>query len=445
MQDKDRSLKDISLSSRLWLAFSFATFFPAAILIYHFFYLDKEISGAVIFVIFFVTGLGWWFIFDAFKRLTGIKARTLELMPKESPQVPAGARDEVAQLDSIFNAISSRMKDSVDELRAVSSRTQELHRQISRKVDVLSALLQVTALFSKGGQVKDAVTILLERFLVLLGFKSAAVFLRQGPKDDYMVFSAGMEETQAHIITGHRDFNRLAGIRDFWISRDNPGTELEFLKEIMSAVDVVIVPLYLREELIGHLTVFSDTEQLNLDQESLDTIKLFSHNLVIVWAYNRLSQKVEDLSMVDPLTGVYNERFFNLRLDEEIRRATAYQRPCGAIFLELANYTEYETRLSADEWPEAVKAMVKLLGESVRPIDILGRIRSSRLAVILIERNRRQSQYFALKLKEAMTIFLRDKVKKIEPRVITAVVESPIDGATAKELVAVSEKQFKGE
>jgi len=443
MQDKDRALKDISLRSRLWLAFSFASFFPAAILVYHFFYLDKEISAGVIFVIFFVTGLGWWFIFDAFRRLGGIKTRGLELMPKESPQVSAGGRDEVAQLDSIFNAISSRMKDSVEELRAVSSRTEELHRQISRKVDVLSSLLQVTALFSKGGQVKDAVTLLLERFLTLLGFKSAAVFLRQGPKGDYMVFSAGMEETQAHIITGHRDFNRLTGIRDFWISRAGSDVELEFLKEVMAAADVVIVPLYLREELIGHLTAFSDARELKLDQESLDTIKLFSHNLVIVWAYNRLSQKVEDLSMVDPLTGVYNERFFNLRLDEEIRRATAYQRPCGAIFLELANYAEYETRLNADEWDEMVKAMIKLLAESVRPIDILGRMRPSRVSVILIERNRRQSQYFALKLKEVISAFLRDKVKKIEPRVITAVVETPIDGATAKELMAVAETQFK--
>lgn len=161
----------------------------------------------------------------------------------------------------------------------------------------------------------------------------------------------------------------------------------------------------------------------------------------LVREHQRLAQKVEDLSMFEPITGLYNQKFFFTRLAEEIKRATAYQRPCGYIALELANIEDYIDTQGQDYAEKIIKKIVNLVKENVRPIDVLGMLASNRIGIIIVERNRRQSQYLGLKLMEAIGNALKLE-STLVPKMLLAVAESPIDGTDVKNLKESVENQL---
>lgn len=172
--------------------------------------------------------------------------------------------------------------------------------------------------------------------------------------------------------------------------------------------------------------------------------------------FNLLTKKVGDLEIIDPLTGLYNEKVFLAKLEEEIKRATVYQRPCGLLAAEINNYKAYEEGTEAQnskgtkvkrkieyvhEEDKAVaqgekflKKTIEVLKDNVRDIDILGRIQDNKIGIILIERNKRQCLETVRKLKEALSIGFKDS-GQLTLQISFAVAENPLDGKNAAQLL----------
>jgi diguanylate cyclase (GGDEF)-like protein len=434
-------LKRISLKRRLWLAFTFATFFPAAILLY---YLTNlyEVGGPVVFVIVFVIILGWWFIFEVFNKIIKLdsESRTVVKNIKPGGEI-LGQSNEIERLDAIFHTLSAKVRESVEELKVVSSKTEELNREISRKVDVFSCILQANILFSKGNSSGDVFHFLTERLRVILDVSCVVSFLKKEETGGYTFFNAGADSEQVVQMMRHKEFNFASLNSPKIIDKNNQLEDFSFIGGFIGSKTILINPLYLKEEIIGYVLVGSSSEDYVFTPEAKEIVELFSRNLSIVWEHERLSRKVEDLEMVDPLTGAYNSKFFITRMDEEIKRAMTYQRPCGLLIIELVNFEQYRVQLGEMEVEKMIKKLAGLLRSNVRPIDILGRVDDNRMGIILIERNRRQSHYFGIKLREAMANFLRENWEP-SPVLSLAVAETPLNGTSAAELFNAAGEQL---
>lgn len=435
-------LSKISLKRRLWLAFTFATFFPAAILLY---YLTNlyEVSASVIFIIVFVVVLGWWFIFEVFNKIIKLDSESRNTVKNIKPAggEMLGPSSEIERLDAIFHTLSAKVRESVEELKAVSSKTEELNREISQKVDVFSCILQANILFSKGNPSSDVFHFLTERLRVILNAQCVVSFLKKEETGGYTFFNAGADSESVVDLMSRKEFD-LSGLNSQKIiDKDNLTEDLSFIGQELSLKSILINPLVLKDEIIGYLLLGSSFEDYVFTSEAKEIVELFSRNLSIVWEHERLSRKVEDLEMIDPLTGAYNPKFFFTRLDEEIKRAMAYQRPCGLLVIELSNFEQYRTQLGELEVEKMIKKLTGLLRSNIRPIDILGRLDDNRIGVILIERNRRQSQYFGIKLRELMANFLHEHWNLL-PVFSLAVAETPLNGTSAAQLFSAASDQL---
>jgi len=92
----------------------------------------------------------------------------------------------------------------------------------------------------------------------------------------------------------------------------------------------------------------------------------------------------EDPSViVDPLTKLYNRRYFDMRLQEELNRARRINSEVAVILLRMEGleaFTRYHGTLWGDE---AVQLSAQLLRQTVRRADIVTRYASDTFAVIL--------------------------------------------------------------
>ncbi len=92
-----------------------------------------------------------------------------------------------------------------------------------------------------------------------------------------------------------------------------------------------------------------------------------------------------DNLMVDELTGVYNYRYFILRLKEEIKRFKRYSRPLVLAFIDCDNFKEYNDRYGHIEGNKALERIGHILMNNIRACDIVARFGGDEFAVILPE------------------------------------------------------------
>ncbi len=102
-----------------------------------------------------------------------------------------------------------------------------------------------------------------------------------------------------------------------------------------------------------------------------------------------LQQKVEEirtLSLVDPLTGIYNRRYMEERLPHELKRAFRYQRSMALILAGIDKFAEVTATSGYYAGDMVVKGFADSLAASVRKdIDWLARYGEAQFAVVLPE------------------------------------------------------------
>ncbi len=184
----------------------------------------------------------------------------------------------------------------------------------------------------------------------------------------------------------------------------------------LAAMGVVLIVLYF---LLRHLialpisnlaNVMRDlTQDMNFSHRvssptwSLELKQLtdyFNHLLATIQDY---SAKLEDLSVRDPLTGLYNRRKFHEFLHNEIIRASRHERGFSVIMVDLDDFKYINDTFGHPAGDMVLKSISVLLKAELRSVDVLARLGGDEFAIILPETEVGRGLQVANKLHQALT------------------------------------------
>ncbi|MHC1729474.1 MAG: GGDEF domain-containing protein [Syntrophobacteraceae bacterium] len=127
-------------------------------------------------------------------------------------------------------------------------------------------------------------------------------------------------------------------------------------------------------------------------------------------------RKLEELSYVDALTGLYNFRYLQKALEMEMERTRRTKLPTSLIMVDLDHFKNINTLYGHECGNTALASIGKILQESVRVIDIPCRYGGEEFALILPGAMLRQSVRIAERLLETIRttpLVLKDEVVTI--------------------------------
>jgi len=84
-------------------------------------------------------------------------------------------------------------------------------------------------------------------------------------------------------------------------------------------------------------------------------------------SFKTLSLKIADIVIKDPLTGLFNKKYFDVILEEY----NEFNKPLGIIFIELVNINILEGFYGPDKVNELIKKYAEVIKKSVRDIDFV--------------------------------------------------------------------------
>ena len=99
-------------------------------------------------------------------------------------------------------------------------------------------------------------------------------------------------------------------------------------------------------------------------------------------------QALKDLSIRDPLTNLYNRRYFNKRIEEEISRATRQESRFALLLCDLDNFKKVNDTRSHQVGDEILKAAGQAIQVATRDMDFVFRWGGDEFVVILLVDNR---------------------------------------------------------
>ena len=429
------NLSSLSIKRKIFIAVSLITLIP--VLVFLNLYLKNiYISPYINAVIFIIIILGWWIIFDivfSFINIHNKTKKTFEKIAEEKIEIP----NEIESLEKILNTLSLKVKTSYEELKNLSQKTEELNKDVSRKISTLSTILEANNLISKGMPAEDVIQFLINRLgeNLLFNFSSCIVKVNQEKLKPIACF--GIEVSLIEKIL-NEEKNFLLNLNEIKVLDKRTQSPIySNLKNKLILNSFIIYPFYYKNNYLGAIILGSTDDFIDLDENKRITLELFVQNISLAWQHKQLLLKTEELDIIDYLTDLYNERYIKIRLEEEISRSIEYQRPCGFILLEIKNYKEYEKEFGTLEAEKLLKKLAKNFKENLRPIDIVGRFEQNILSAIIIERNKRQLENLIIELKKKIEPAFEDKFI-----LNYSIAEIPIDGVSSQEIISSAKNRL---
>jgi len=123
--------------------------------------------------------------------------------------------------------------------------------------------------------------------------------------------------------------------------------------------------------------------------------------------------KLSELSVTDDLTGLYNRRHFDLRLNEEIGRSERYGHDLALIMIDVDELKPYNDILGHKAGDVLLTKISQLFRDNIRKTDIPFRYGGDEFAIILPECNIKGAEFTANKLSEVVSGYAFDGMEKL--------------------------------
>lgn len=115
----------------------------------------------------------------------------------------------------------------------------------------------------------------------------------------------------------------------------------------------------------------------------------------------RKNQELEFLCMVDHLTGVYNKRYFDVKIEEEILRARQLGYPLVLLFVDFDELKNINDKFGHQAGDVVLATIARTIRGSVKgATDIVARYGGDEFCVIVVGANKEKSSEIAERMKE---------------------------------------------
>jgi diguanylate cyclase (GGDEF)-like protein len=123
-------------------------------------------------------------------------------------------------------------------------------------------------------------------------------------------------------------------------------------------------------------------------------------------AYKELestSAQLKEFSFKDEVTGLYNRRFFSIRLEEEVSRYRRFNHPVSVVLLDLDGFKAVNDELGHAAGDETLRAMAEILLKQSRGINVICRYGGDEFAVLLVETSKSGARLYADRIRYVLS------------------------------------------
>ncbi len=162
--------------------------------------------------------------------------------------------------------------------------------------------------------------------------------------------------------------------------------------------DLLVEEVNIRGAFRG-LLLLQRYEKKKFSEEEKNTLKFFLKHASGLLDNAFLYHKTQQLAITDGLTKLYNHRYFQDALEDELNRSRRFRRPLSLIMIDIDHFKHFNDTYGHQQGDIILKELACLLRENVRKIEIVARYGGEEFAIILPETSDAEAAEIAERLR----------------------------------------------
>lgn len=350
-------------------------------------------------------------------------------------------------VESAINTLKAGASDYLmkplnpEELKIVVKRAIELrhlldeHQEMKTLLTLYESIQRVSSCLEKERLYRLGLDALLSAVNAGMGM---SIFFDQ---EDELKYFVGMEMEDALKIADIVKNQYLKPLPKKILTRPKPDSALDqALSEQMQIRSMFIFPFMILDRLEGAMILFRKKDIAN---------NSISENVKFLYEQIRRSfenaikyQDAQRLIFIDDLTGLFNTRYLDLTLQNELSRAKRFKKHLSLLFIDLDHF-----KLVNDNYGHLVGSWVlvetsRVLKLCVRDIDVMVRYGGDEFIVILAETDPQGAMVVAERIRQKISEHIFQPREKIELKLTCCVgiATFPEDATTKEQLIHLADK-----
>jgi diguanylate cyclase (GGDEF)-like protein len=272
-----------------------------------------------------------------------------------------------------------RQRRRGEEARRSATERDEMNARLQRRIAELRTLSQITEIMHASLELDDAATRVLDVISKAIGVESCCLYVVDRSKSE-TIFSAGVgpacEPQPAAPAVGA-----------FQGSGDEPWVCISVFEDSRDTV-LFCAPV---------------ADIATLGEEDRLVLGAVASELIVAVENSGLFKLAQRLAITDELTGLYNYRHLQTRLDLEVGRAVRYGHAVSLLMIDVDGFKSFNDSYGHRAGDVALAEVGEVLCRSVRDVDLVARYGGEEFAVVLPETDGPGALVVADKIREAVS------------------------------------------
>lgn len=219
----------------------------------------------------------------------------------------------------------------------------------------------------------------------------------------------------------------------------NPEIDGMVVKEPSS---MITLPIMSRGAVLGLLVFFRAKNEKIFTYEHFRLLETFSDYVAIAVENARNYKHVQELTVTDDLTKLYNSRYLHLILEREIARSERYKEDLSLVFIDLDNFKQINDRNGHMAGSTLLKEFGDFLLSAIRTSDVAIRYGGDEYVLVLPRTTKKDALVFVNRVVESLHnhVFLKTKHLNIKMTGSFGIATFPEDGKNMDQIISAADK-----
>jgi diguanylate cyclase (GGDEF)-like protein len=286
-------------------------------------------------------------------------------------------------LGAAVSFVTGKQEEDQADLEAQAEEVSDLNARLERSVAELRAVTEITELIHSTLEVEAVGPMLLEILEKVINIPSGSLYVVDKSKQETIFSASSIGAAATRTYSGLE----LAGAM--------PAGSTDGALSCIELVDH------------NRTVVVFCAETTAIDRLSADdriVLQAVASELVVAVENSRLYRLTKRLAITDELTDLYNYRYLQQRLDDEMGRADRYSKRLSLLMLDLDDFKRINDLHGHLVGDRVLAEIGQLLKSTVREVDVVARYGGEEFTIILPETDASGAFIVAEKIREAISM-----------------------------------------
>jgi len=295
----------------------------------------------------------------------------------------------------------TNIKRSEQELQEVNKQLEERVEELKQRNAEMILLSEISDFLQACLTIEEACATITTLVQSLFPDCSGGIFITANSRNCLEMVTSWGNPLYSETMFHPKDCWALRRGRVHWIASDRQELLCNHIDHQHPPLEALCIPMIAQGETLG-LLYLSTSKAHRLNDTRQQLARTVAEQVGMAIANLTLRETLQNQSIRDSLTGLFNRRYLEEFLTKEIYRATRNQYSVGIIMIDIDHFKQFNDTLGHDAGDFVLQEIGKLLKNIIRASDVACRYGGEEMTLILPESSLEDTYLKAEKVREAI-------------------------------------------